>query len=70
MDMERVPLTLGRAAGLLGIFICLISAGVRASGVYWIAGVPASSLFNLGIASTVAGCFLLLLVLTSRTRRG
>ncbi|MFN0315685.1 MAG: hypothetical protein ACKVQA_11690 [Burkholderiales bacterium] len=68
--MERIPLTLGRAAGLLGIIICLVSAGVRAAGSYWVAGVPASSLFNLGIASMVAGCFFLLLVATSRPRRG
>lgn len=67
--MDRVPLTLGRVAGLLGIIICLVSAGLRASGTYWIAGVPASSLFLLGIASMIAGCFFLLLVLTSRSRR-
>jgi len=68
--MERIPLTLGRAAGVLGVFLCLMAFGVRLTGNYWIAGFPTAAVFQFGIASMVAGCFFLLVVLTMRSRRG
>ena len=68
--MERIPLTLGRFVGVLGMLICVGSAGMRATGAYWLGGVPLLSIFMIGLAGMVAGSFLLLLVMTSRARRG
>jgi len=51
----------GRAAGVLGILVCVVAVGTRLTGSYYLAGVEAGSLLQAGIAATVIGSFLLLL---------
>jgi len=51
----------GRAAGVLGIVVCVVAVGTRLTGSYYLAGVEAGSLLQAGIAATVIGSFLLLL---------
>ncbi len=68
--MEGLLLLLGRAAGLLGLLVCLASGLVRLSGKFYLAGFQLATLLQAGIGLTVAACFLLLLVLTRAGQNG
>ena len=68
--METVLLWIGRLAGLLGVIVCLIAAGVRLTGAFWIGGFQAGTLFLTGVAAMTFGCLALLVVLTLRTQGG
>ena len=68
--METVLLWIGRLAGLLGVIVCLVAAGARLTGAYWIGGFQAGTLFLTGVAAMTLGCLALLLVLTMRMHSG
>ncbi len=59
--MQNYILQAGRAAGFLGILLCIVAVGTRLTGRYYLAGIEAGSLLQGGIAATVIGSFLLLL---------
>ncbi len=64
-----ILLLLGRAAGLGGMLLCLVAAAVRlAGGGYYLWTFQLVTLLQAGIAALVVGCFLLLLVLTTRVK--
>ena len=63
--MNGLLLWLGRAAGLAGLLLCFAAGALRISGQYWIGGFQAITLLQAGVASMVAGCFLLLWALTT-----
>lgn len=67
--METVLLWIGRLAGVVGVIVCLIAAGARLSGAFWIGGFQAGTLFLAGIAAMTLGCLALLMVLMMRTNR-
>lgn len=59
-------LLLGRLAGVVGFLLIAVAAAARLAGGYWLAGFQVGTLMFAGTAALVAGCFALLLVLTSR----
>jgi hypothetical protein len=59
-------LLLGRLAGVVGFLLIAVAAVARLAGGYWLAGFQVGTLMFAGTAALVAGCFALLLVLTSR----
>ncbi|HMW16420.1 MAG TPA: hypothetical protein PKN13_02725 [Accumulibacter sp.] len=67
--MEGLLLLLGRVIGLGGIFLCLFAGGNRLLGHFYSGGFQIATLMQAGVALVVVACFLLLLALSSRTRR-
>ena len=63
-----VLLLLGRAAGFGGMLLCVVAAAVRLAGGYYLWTFQLVTLLQAGIAALVAGCFLLLLALTTRVK--
>ncbi len=59
--MDNYVLLAGRAAGILGILMCVIAVGTRLTGSFYLGGVEAASVLQAGIAATAVGSFLLLL---------
>ncbi len=57
---------LGRAAGVIGLLLCLLAGALRLTGHYSVGNFQAITLLQLGIAGLVAGCFLLLWALSAR----
>ncbi|MCB1767262.1 MAG: hypothetical protein KDJ22_14595 [Candidatus Competibacteraceae bacterium] len=68
--METALLWIGRLAGAVGVVICLIAAGTRITGAFWVGGFQAGTLFLAGVAAMTFGCLALLVVLTLRTHGG
>ena len=65
--MNSLLLAAGRLIGVLGLVIMLVAVVVRVTGAYWLGGFQVGTLLLGGAGATVAGCFALLLALTSRT---
>jgi hypothetical protein len=66
--MNQLLLLLGRVAGLVGLVLIAVAVAVRLTGAYWLGGFQIGTVLLGGTAALVAGCFALLLVLTSRPR--
>ncbi|HMV04597.1 MAG TPA: hypothetical protein PKA30_03510 [Accumulibacter sp.] len=66
--MEGLLLLLGRAAGVLGLLVCVVAGAVRLSGSFYLAGFQVGTLLQTGIGLVVVACFLLLLVATGSGR--
>lgn len=64
--MNQFLLLSGRVAGLVGLVLIAVAVAVRLTGAYWLGGFQVGTLLLGGTAALVAGCFALLLVLTSR----
>lgn len=64
--MNNLLLLLGRAAGVVGLLLIAVAVVVRLTGAYWLGGFQIGTVLLGGTAALVAGCFALLLVLTSR----
>jgi len=43
-------------SGVLGVLFCLIAVAIRVSGIYYVAGFEALTLFNGGVAMMVFSC--------------
>lgn len=67
--MTNLLLTIGRLLGVVGFVLMVVAVVVRLTGAYWLGGFQVGTLLLGGTAVLVAGCFLLLLVLTSGDRR-
>ena len=67
--MTNLLLTAGRLLGVFGLAFVIVAVVVRLTGAYWLGGFQVGTLLLGGSAAMVAGCFLLLLVLTSGDRR-
>ena len=65
--MNNLLLWLGRAAGVAGLLLIAVAVVVRLTGVYWLGGFQVGTVLLGGTAALAAGCFALLLVLTSRS---
>lgn len=52
-----------RAAGVLGILLCLAAGIGRLAGAFWIAGFTAATVFGAGAALVLVGCFCYLAIL-------
>lgn len=65
--MNNLLLLLGRAAGVVGLLLIAVAVVVRLTGAYWLGGFQIGTVLLGGTAALVAGCFALLLVLTSRS---
>jgi hypothetical protein len=65
--MNNLLLLLGRAAGVAGLLLIAVAVVVRLTGAYWLGGFQIGTVLLGGTAALVAGCFALLLVLTSRS---
>lgn len=59
--MQNYIFQASRAAGFLGILVCIVAVGTRLTGSYYLAGIEAGSVLQGAIAATVIGGFLLLL---------
>lgn len=68
--MDGLLLLLGRAAGFVGLLMCVVAAVARLLGKYYLAGFQLGTMLQAGIAAVVVGCFLLLLVLVTQGRAG
>jgi hypothetical protein len=66
--MKNLLLWAGRLAGVTGLVICVLSVVLRASGLYVFLGFELGSLFQAGTSGMVAGCFCLLVFMTSHSR--
>ena len=66
--MDTLLLWTGRLAGAVGMVICALAIVLRVKGDYWVGGFQLGTLLQAGIAAMVIGCFLLLVVLTLRSR--
>jgi hypothetical protein len=64
--METSLLWIGRLAGGVGVFMCLIAVGARLAGAFWIAGFQAGTWLQAGTAAMILGCLAHLVVLTAR----
>ncbi len=58
--MQNYILLAGRAAGILGILLCVVAAAARVTGNFYLGGFAAETLLQAGTAGAVIGCFLLL----------
>ena len=67
--MTSSLLAAGRLLGALGFVLMIVAGVVRLTGAYWLGGFQVGTLLLGGTAAMVAGCFLLLLALTSADRR-
>ena len=67
--MTSSLLAAGRLLGALGFVLMIVAGVVRLTGAYWLGGFQIGTLLLGGTAAMVAGCFLLLLALTSADRR-
>lgn len=68
--MDSLLLWLGRLGGLGGVALCLVGAGARLSGQYWLGGFESSTLLHAGIAGMSFGCLCFLALLANRSLRG
>jgi hypothetical protein len=68
--METLLIRVGWGAGVLGLLMCLVAAGARLSGSFWIGGMQAGTVMQAGTAAMIAGCFAFLAALTRRSGRG
>lgn len=59
--MDNAILMAGRAAGILGILLCIVAGVARLTGQFYLANVSAETLLQGGTTGVVIGCFLLLL---------
>ena len=57
---------LSNVAGGLGVLLCIAAVLLRLVGVYHMSGFETMTLFNVGIAGMVLGCFLKLELLLSK----
>ncbi len=57
----------GRAAGAIGVLLCVVGAGARFTGEFWLGGFQVGTLLLAGTSAMIAGCFCLLVLLTRRT---
>jgi hypothetical protein len=64
--MNQFLLLFGRVAGLVGLVLIAVAVAIRFTGAYWLGGFQIGTVLLGGTAALVAGCFALLLVLTSR----
>jgi hypothetical protein len=61
--MENLLLWIGRCAGLAGAALSLLAIAIRASGHFWILGVPAATLLLGAMALMLVACLAYLAVL-------
>jgi len=66
--MNDLWLLLGRAAGGVGLLLCVVGGVARLTGRFWVGAFQTGTLLSGGIAALAAGCFFLLLVATRRER--
>ena len=64
--MKQLMVFASRAAGILGVLLCLVAGVSRLTGNYYVAGVEATTLFMVGIGLMVFACFLRLESLGNR----
>jgi len=65
--MDNLLLWLGRLAGVAGLLLIAVAVALRLTGVYWLGAFQVGTVLLGGTAALAAGCFALLLVLTSRS---
>lgn len=65
--MDNLLLWLGRLAGVAGVAMIVVAAATRLTGAYWLGGFQVGTVLLGGTAALAAGCFALLLVMTSRS---
>ncbi len=65
--MDKLLLSVGGAAGVIGLLLCLVAGVARLSGHYWIGSFQTATLLQGGIAAMLAGCLCLLALLTRRS---
>ena len=66
--MQQLLSFTGSTAGVIGILLCTISGLARAFGLFWVAGIEASSLFSLGTGVMVFACLVQLHLLSAQAR--
>lgn len=68
--MENGLLWIGRAAGVLGVLLCVIAGVARLAGAYWLGSFQLGTLLQAGTAGMVVACLCFLVVLTERAKVG
>ena len=66
--MNRILELAGNITGWLGILLCLLSGGARITGMFYLAGFQAITLFMGGMALMLASCVLKLETLNQKAR--
>ena len=65
--MNNLLVWLGRLAGVVGLLLIVVAVAVRLTGAYWLGAFQVGTVLLGGTAALAAGCFALLLVVTSRS---
>lgn len=65
--MNNLLLWLGRVSGVVGLLLIAAAVVVRLTGAYWLGAFQVGTVLLGGTAALAAGCFALLLVVTSRS---
>lgn len=68
--MEALLLWLGRAVGGGGLLVCIVAMATRLTGNHYLGGFELLTVLQGGMATLIAGCFLLLVALSGRGRSG
>lgn len=66
--MDGLLLQAGRAAGVVGILLVVISLAARLSGRFWFAGFQSGTLMLAGVAAISGGSFCLLWAVANRLK--
>ena len=66
--MDNLLIWMGRAAGVSGVFLCVVAVVVRFQGQYLLGGFQVGTLMQAGIAAMTAGCLCFLVALTERSK--
>jgi hypothetical protein len=66
--MDVLLVWIGRLVGLAGVLLCAVAVYSRVTSSYFIGGFQVGTVLQAGTTAILAGCFCLLIVLTSRPR--
>ena len=67
--MQQLLTLTGTIAAVFGILLCTIAGLARASGVYYLAGYQATTIFAVGTGVMVFACLVKLEVMSARQNR-
>ena len=66
--MDNLLLSIGRAAGVIGVLLCGAAVLARFAGYYLLGGFQVGTLLQAGMAAMILGCLCYLSVLTKRSK--
>ncbi len=67
--MANLLIWSGRAAGLLGLVLCVVAIATRAAGAYHVGSFQVGTVLQGGMAAMITGCLAYVAALAERTPR-